>query len=223
MLNNTLNYHLVLRAKNEVNQAFNMLKPNEIKSQMLSNSKNTNFLNQNTTSNNNPLIRNNIMTNLIPNSTQNSNKGITIQDSNENYLKKTLRSYRGNDVTDKITNYSNNKFASKGLSYDEVLKIQNMNSNLESQSNSNSSNYQSIYQHNFNNNTNLNKNNIQHQTSTLPSINNSKKLNENYGIHQHPKENQQYYPTNKNQPLSYNSSVSSIKQNIGNNKVRFIK
>jgi hypothetical protein len=194
----SFNYQIVMKAKNDLNQAIsnnnqivnklptnaNYLSSNPILGIGLNNnnySKSTNnnqvapivgLSNESKSNQNNSLIRNNIMT---------LNKDSIIPDG----YKKSLRNYRGaNEVTDKITNFSNsNRFNTKGLSYEEVLKLneknkesQNDQINTHSKNNSNSelrdiTNLRSNNSYQSNNNTllsGLGSKNIYNQNTVIP-------------------------------------------------------
>lgn len=141
----SFNYQIVMKAKNDLNQAISNNNPiiNKLPSNVnylssnpilgigsgiglnnnYSKTSNSNQIapivglsNESKSSQNNSLIRNNIMT---------LNKDSVIPDG----YKKSLRNYRGtNEVTDKITNFSSSsRYNTKGLSYEEVLKLNDKN------------------------------------------------------------------------------------------------
>jgi hypothetical protein len=172
----SFNYQIVMKAKNDLNQAItnnnqiinklptnvNYLSSNPILgigggiglNNNYSKTNNSNQIapivglsNESKTTQNNSLIRNNIMT---------LNKDSVIPDG----YKKSLRNYRGvNEVTDKITNFAaSNRFNTKGLSYEEVLKLNEKNKeNTNDQGNLSSKNHSNTETRDV---TNLRNNNI---------------------------------------------------------------
>jgi hypothetical protein len=161
-MNKAMNYQIVLKAKNDmITPHSNLNDKNNFSAQKTNNRSNLYTNNYNNNYSNIPGLGGN-KTNLYgyggsSNSYSNSNEGtkpassnslirnnIMTKDINENYLKSTLRTYNKKpEVTEKITNVSNNIYSvKKGMTYEEVLKF---NESKEISSYGNSTN-------NYNNN-----------------------------------------------------------------------